>query len=69
MEFSKLLKEERKAKGLTQREMAEKLSITLRAYQNYEALGKDRREPGFALLTNIADILEVTTDYLLGREK
>ena len=68
MEFSRILKQERKSNNWTQREMAEKLNVTLKAYQSYEALGKGRREPDIALLIKMADILDISVDYLLGRE-
>ena len=67
--FSIRLKEERIRNTYTQKEMADLLEITLRAYQNYEALSKrNHREPNFELLVKMADILEVKLDYLLGRE-
>lgn len=52
------------ARGLTQQKMADLLGIQLRSYQSYEqgANGKT-----FARLTRMADILGVSTDYLLGR--
>ena len=59
------LKHARDAKHLTQAQVAKILGITSTAYQNYE-YGK--REPSNELLCKIADIFNVTTDYLLGRE-
>ena len=44
--------------------MSEMLQMTERGYQNYE-LG--RGEPSYDKLIEIADILNVSTDYLLGR--
>ena len=38
--------------------------MTPRAYQYYEG---GRRRPDYETLVAIADYLEVTTDYLLGR--
>ena len=38
--------------------------ITEKAYQNYEAL---RREPKLEILVRIADTLDVSLDYLVGR--
>lgn len=59
------LKKSREAAHLTQAQVAEKLDITSVAYQNYE-YGK--REPNNSLLCKIADLFNVTTDYLLGRD-
>lgn len=64
MDFPETLKTCRREKNLTQKQMAEKLSMTERGFQNYE-LG--RGEPAYKKLVEIADILEVSTDYLLGR--
>lgn len=38
--------------------------ITERAYQNYEL---NRREPKVEILVRIADLFEVSLDYLCGR--
>lgn len=62
--FPERLKEARKNKGLKQREVASYLGIKDRSYQNYEG---GEREPDFETLVALADYLEVTTDYLLGR--
>jgi len=58
------LKNCRKHKKYTQKQMSEMLQMTERGYQNYE-LG--RGEPSYDKLIEIADILNVSTDYLLGR--
>ena len=62
--FPKRLKAARKARRLTLREVAAACGIQLRAYQRYEA---GEREPDFGRLIAIADFLQVSTDYLLGR--
>lgn len=62
--FAERLKKARKQKRLTQREVAEYLGIATHSYQNYEG---GQRQPDFEALVVIADYLEVTTDYLLGR--
>lgn len=64
VQFSERLKAARVAKELKQREVAEYLQITTRSYQQYE--GGDRR-PNFETLVALADLLGVSTDYLLGR--
>ena len=66
--FSERLKAERRSKGFSQKDMALKLNIPYGAYKNYELLGtKNGREPPFEIVCKIADILEVSTDYLFGR--
>ena len=64
--FSDRLKETRKLRGVTQKQMADFLEITEQAYQNYE-YGK--REPNFETILKIADYFNVPTDYLFGRSK
>lgn len=63
--FGKRLRKTRMNKGYTQQKMADLLSIGLRSYQKYEECS---REPSFDLLVQIADIFDVTTDYLLCRD-
>ncbi len=62
--FARRLKELRKSRKKTQREMAEYLRIGLRAYQYYESAEHYPDVPG---LIALADYFEVSTDYLLGR--
>lgn len=57
------LKELREEKGLTQRQLAEKLGINSVTYLHYE---KEQREPPLPLLADIARFYGVTVDYLLG---
>ncbi len=45
IKFSKNLKFERTQLGLNQKEMAEKLNISYRTYQNYELITTNNREP------------------------
>jgi len=66
--FAIRLKEERIHNNLTQKNMADLLKISLRAYQGYESIGKNHREPDQELLVNMSNILMVSTDYLLGKE-
>ncbi len=63
--FSKRLNETRKSKGFTAQNMADKLGLALRSYQFYEG---GKRSPSFETLIKIADILDVSTDYLLCRD-
>ncbi|MBQ3494061.1 MAG: helix-turn-helix transcriptional regulator [Clostridia bacterium] len=66
IEFAKNLKRERMLSGLTQKQMAEKLGISYRTYQNYELTTQNNREPDLETLCKIAKILDVNVDYLLG---
>jgi transcriptional regulator with XRE-family HTH domain len=66
--FAIILKKEREILKMSQKEMADKLKITLRAYQNYESLGINHCEPDQELLIKMASILNVTVGYLLGCE-
>jgi len=63
--FANRLKELRKAKGLTQRQMAEIFKMTERNYQRLEATDA----PSNDNLIKFADFFDVPTDYLLGRDK
>ncbi len=58
------LRQCREEKGLTQREAAIYCDITEKAYQNYELM---TREPKLEILVRIADLFEVSLDYLTGR--
>ena len=69
IEFSKNLKNERILNGLTQKEMANKLGISYRTYQNYELTSENNREPDLRTLCKISEILSVSVDYLLGIDK
>ena len=61
--FSERVKELRKARKMTQRQMANALGITERSYQRYEA----ENNPNNETLIKLADFFDVSTDYLLGR--
>lgn len=60
--FSIRLNETRKSKGFTAQQMADKLLISLSTYRKYES---GHRSPSLDTLVRIADILGVSTDYLL----
>lgn len=64
-EFQKRLKECRKEKGLTQKELAALLEISSTCYAGYE---QGYREPDLKTLKKISLYFEVPTDYLLGLE-
>lgn len=63
--FPKRLKELRQKKGLTQQEIADLLHVNRVTYTNWE---KGNREPNFETIIKIADLLEVSLDWLFGRE-
>ena len=63
--FSERLKELRKAKGVTQKHMAELLSLKAdRTYRQYES---GEIDPPTSKTQLLADYFEVSIDYLLGR--
>mgnify|MGYP002579452488 CR=1 FL=1 len=64
IKFAERLRELRKERHVTQKDMGEILGIQLRSYQCYES--GDRR-PDYEKLVALADYFDVTTDYLLGR--
>lgn len=64
MEFGERLRELRKMKGLTQRELADILGINEVSYQRYEY---GLSYPTFKKLIVIADYFMVSIDYLVGR--
>lgn len=63
--FNKRLRDSRMKNKYTQQNMADMLNISLNAYQKYE---QSERSPSLDCLVKIADILNVSTDYLLGRD-
>lgn len=64
--FNKRLREIRMKCGFTQQNMSDKLEISLNAYQKYE---QAERSPSLDCLVKIADIFNVSTDYLLCRDE
>ncbi len=63
IKLAERIQELRKEKNMTQKEMADFLGITLRAYQHYEGGG---RRPNLESLEVLADFFGVTIDYLVG---
>lgn len=63
--FGVKIKDLRKEKNLTQKELAQALSITVSTLSHWEC---DYQEPNFDDLIMIADYFDVSLDYLLGRE-
>ena len=60
------IKELRKAKRVSQVEMASALGLTKQCVSNWE---NDNIQPSIEMLVKIADYFGVTTDYLLGRSE
>ncbi len=61
--FGERLKELRKEKGLSQKEVADYLNISSITLLHYE---KNQREPSFDLLVEISKYFGVSIDYLFG---
>lgn len=59
------LKKAREKVGLTQTQAAEAIGVSDGTYKNYE---QGKREPNGDKMVTIANLFNVTTDYLLGRE-
>jgi transcriptional regulator with XRE-family HTH domain len=64
--FGNILKFLRNNRGLSQRELAKILNVAPSTLAMYEL---NKREPNYETLTKIADYFQVSTDYLLGRNK
>lgn len=64
MKFSASLTALRKSRGLSQKQVAEAVGMTLSAYQRYEY---GQREPAFCKLIALADFFAVSLDELAGR--
>lgn len=63
--FEDNLKELRKLNKLTQRQVAERLKISQPSYIRYE---NGKSEPTLENLVALADLFDVSVDYLLGRK-
>jgi transcriptional repressor of PBSX genes len=62
--YSNRFKDIRITKGLTQKQVADDLNLSVIAIQNYENL---RRKPAYDILIALADYFDVSLDYLVGR--
>lgn len=63
--FQKALVEQRKLNNLTQRQVANALKISQPSYIRYE---KGQAEPSLENLVKLADLFDVSVDFLLGRK-
>ena len=59
------LKKLRLEKKLTQLQIGQKVNISEARYYLYE---NNKRQPDYELLKSLAEVLETTTDYLLGND-
>lgn len=64
MKFGERLSELRRDCGLKQKDIATELSVAVSTVSNYET---SSHEPDLKGLCKLADMLGVSTDYLLGR--
>ena len=62
--FSRRLTQLRRSNGLTQKQIAQSLSIDRSTYAYYEL---DKTKPDFETLVRISNIYQVSLDYLLGQ--
>ena len=62
--LAKRLRELRDEKKLSRKAVAKNLKVVERTYQRYE---EDECEPTAPVLVQLADLYEVSVDYLLGR--
>jgi len=62
--FHEHLRKCRLSGKITQKELANYLKVSERAYQHYEA---GSREPSYDKLIALADYFDISADYLLGR--
>ena len=60
------LKQLRKEKGLSQYKIAGLLNMSRSAYSSYET---NQRSPNYEILTQIAELYDVSIDYLLDRRE
>ncbi len=68
--FAERLQYAREKRNMTQEQLAEKLGITTRTLQSYEAsYTVNKRVPNLEIVSKISDILECDISYLTGRNK
>lgn len=66
MKFPEILKMLREKQGYTQKQLAEVIHVTKNFVSHYELGGC---MPGIDILAAIADVFDVSLDFLLGRSK
>ena len=65
MEFRLQLKEIRKMRGMTQKDVYLKLQVSPNCYASWE---QGRTEPDIASIKKLCEIFDVSADHLLGLE-
>ncbi|EJQ15537.1 MULTISPECIES: helix-turn-helix domain-containing protein [Bacillus] len=63
--FGNIIRDLRKQKGITQKELAQLLQLSESTIGMYE---RNERQPDYNTLIRIADYFNVSTDFLLGRD-
>ena len=63
--FHDRLRASRIFRGYTLQKTADAVGISLRSYQKYESADS---EPDFLMMVKLADLFDVPTDFLLGRD-
>lgn len=63
--FPEILRRLRINKNLNQADIAKEIEMSVQSYSAYE----NNREPNYDLLIKLADLFDVSTDYLLGRSE
>ena len=66
VKFKERLKQLRTVNHLLQRDLAEKINVSMDIVHNWE---KGRSEPGLQDLINLAITLNTTIDYLVGKDE
>ena len=66
MAFSENVRQAHEHEGLSQEEFAERIGVTQQMVSKYES---GIKLPSLSTLSDIADVLNCSTDYLLDREK
>ena len=66
VDFGETLKKLRLQEGLTQQQLADRLGVTKSVVSYYEL---QERYPSPEVLTKLASVFHVTTDFLLGLER
>lgn len=64
--FGKRLREVRKSKKITQQELADRLGIKRNTYSDWE---NGKTEPTFEIFVKLADLFDISLDWLFRRDK
>ena len=64
MPFAERVRALRKERNMTQNDVANAMGVATRQYQRFES---GEQKPGFDNLQKLADALQVSVDWLMGR--